>query len=161
MTMLSRNDIGHWQYSYRFDPTQWFGFLYVIENDVTGQFYIGKKQFFHKGKKRSKTYGKEMTWRTYIGSSTHLKADIKKYGKDNFTFKIIELYKTRGGLYYAEAYAQMLCEVMTAKKKLPLNGVKGIPVSYNRQIAAIRFIPPEEPTKRTKSCINKLRKKYL
>jgi len=154
MTMLSRNDIGHWEYSYRFDPTQWFGFLYVIENNVTNQFYIGKKQFFHKGKKKSRTYGKEMTWRAYIGSSTHVKADIKKYGKENFTFKIIELYKTRGGLYYAEAYTQMLCEVMTAKKK-------DKPISYNRQIAAIRFVPPEEPTKRTKSCINKLRKKYL
>ena len=152
--MLSASEIGHWEYRYKFDPNQWFGFLYVIENNVTQQFYIGKKQFFHKGKKRSRTYGKEMTWRTYMGSSTHLKLDIKKYGKENFTFKIIELYKTRGGLYYAEAYAQMLCEVMTAKRK-------DKPISYNRQIAAIRFIPPEEPTKRTKSCINKLRKKYL
>jgi len=155
MMMLSRNEIGHWNYSYKFSPEQWFGFLYFIENTVTNQFYIGKKQFFHKGKKKSKTYGKEMSWRTYVGSSTHVKKDIQKYGKDKFNFKIIDLYKTRGGLYYAEAYSQMICECMTLKD------IKGIPKSYNRQIAAIRFVPPEEPTKRTKSCINKIRKKYL
>jgi len=153
--MLSLSEIGHWEYSYRFDPEQWFGFVYCIENTATKQFYIGKKQFYHHGKKKSKTYGKEMSWRTYVGSSTHVKKDIKKYGKDAFKFDIVDLYKTKGGMYYAEAYLQMLCDCMT--ETLPNSD---IPRFYNRQIAAIRFVPKEHPTKRTRSFINKIRKRY-
>jgi len=153
--MLSKNDIGHWEYPYKFDPEQWFGFVYCIENQATNQFYIGKKQFYHRGKKKSRTYGKEMTWRTYVGSSTHVKNDIKNYGKDAFKFEIVDLYKTKGGLYYAEAYLQMLCDCMTDIKE------DGIPRFYNRQIAAIRFVPREHPTKRTKSFVNKIKKRYI
>ena len=152
--MLSKGDIGHWEYPQKFDPTQWFGFLYCIENKATSQFYIGKKQFYHLGKKKSKTYGKEMTWRAYVGSSVHLKNDIKKYSNDNFKFEIVDLYKTKGGLYYAEAYLQMLSESMTEHK------ADGVPRFYNRQIAAIRFVPKEEPSKRTRSYVNKLKKRY-
>ena len=152
--MLSKADIGHWKYSYKFDPEQWFGFVYCIENQTTNQFYIGKKQFFHHGKKKSRTYGKEMTWRAYTGSSTNLKNDIKKFGKESFSFSIIDLYKTKGGLYYAEAYSQMLSDCMTET----IDGTT--PRFYNRQIAAIRFVPKEHPTKRTKTFIKNLRKKY-
>jgi hypothetical protein len=109
--------------------------------------YIGKKQFYHGGKKRSKTYGKEMAWRTYVGSSSHVKKDIAKYGKENFNFEIVDLYKTKGGLYYAEAYLQMVCECMTSDK------------FYNKQIAAIRFVPKEDLTKRTRSYVNKIKKR--
>lgn len=144
-------ELGHWSFSRKFDPTEWLGFIYIIENKVTGQFYIGKKQFYHRGKKKSKTYGKEMAWRTYVGSSDTLKKDIKKYKKSNFFFKILDLYKTKGGLYYAEAYAQMLCGCMTEYLN---DGCT--PRFYNRQIAAIRFIPTEPPTARTKTCINKI-----
>jgi hypothetical protein len=34
------------------------------------------------------------------------------------------------------------------------------PRFYNRQIAAIRFVPKEQPTKKTKLFINKVRKKF-
>ena len=146
---------GHWDYPYKFEADQWFGFVYLIHNKVTHQFYIGKKQFFHHGKKKSRTYGKEMTWRSYVGSSTHVKKDIKKYGKNNFSFEIIDLYKTKGGLYYAEAYLQMVCECMTEKLN---DGTT--PRFYNRQIAAIRFVPVEEPSKRTKSFVTKIKKRF-
>jgi hypothetical protein len=153
--MLSKNEIGHWEYPYKFDPEQWFGFVYCIENKATNQFYIGKKQLYHRGKKKSKTYGKEMSWRTYVGSSVHVKNDIKKYGKDAFKFEIVDFYKTKGGLYYAEAYLQMLSDCMTEYKS------DGKPRFYNRQIAAIRFVPSEAPTNRTKSYINKIKKRWL
>jgi hypothetical protein len=146
---------GHWKFSSSFDSEEWFGFIYCIENTVTSQFYIGKKQFHHHGKKKSKHYGKEMAWRSYVGSSVHLKEDIKKYGKDKFNFEIIDLYKTKGGLYYAEAYLQMLSDSMTEY----LSDGK-TPRFYNRQIAAIRFVPKEQPTKKTKLFINKVRKKF-
>lgn len=155
MTMLSLGEFGHWEYPYKFDPEDWFGFVYCIENKSTNQFYIGKKQLYHRGKKKSRTYGKEMSWRTYVGSSEIVKADIKLYGKNSFKFEIVDFYKTKGGLYYAEAYLQMLSDSMTEYKS------NGLPRFYNRQIAAIRFVPKEVPTKRTKLFINKLKKRYL
>jgi len=153
--MLSKAEIGHWNYNYKFDPKQWFGFIYCIENKKTNQFYIGKKQFYHGGKKKSRTYGKEMSWRSYEGSSTIVKSDIRKHGKENFSFDIIEMYKTKGGLYYAEAYIQMLSDCMTETLK-----DEKTPRFYNRQIAAIRFVPREHPTKRTKNFITKIKKRY-
>lgn len=154
MTMLSLDEMGHWQYPYKFNPKEWFGFLYCIENKETKQFYIGKKQFFYHGKKKSKTYGKEMSWRTYVGSSVDVKKDLKLYGKEAFNFEIVDLYKTKGGLYYAEAYLQMLSDCMTEYAET------NIPRFYNRQIAAIRFVPKEIPTKRTKMYISKIKRKY-
>lgn len=151
---LSKDDIGHWKAPEAFNPCDWFGFLYCITNKETGQFYWGKKQFFHGGKRKSATYGKEMTWRTYTGSSAHLKEDIAIYGHDKFEFKIVDFYKTKGGLYYAEAYAQMVSESMT--KMLPDNKT---PRFYNRQIAAIRFVPKEAITERTKRYIKTIQRK--
>jgi len=154
--MLSRNELGHWEYPYKFDTDQWFGFVYCIENKTTNQFYIGKKQLWHGGKRKSRTYGKPMAWKTYTGSSTALNKDIIKYGKNNFSFEIIDLYKTKGGLYYAEAYVQMLAESMTEYLS-----DQETPRFYNRQIAAIRFVPKEHPSKRTKSFVNKIKKRYI
>lgn len=151
---LKKDELGHWKASFSFDHSEFFGFLYVIENKVTGQWYIGKKNFFIRGKKSSKHYGKEHNWRTYTGSSTELNKDIKAYGKDNFNFNIVDVYTTKGGLYYAEAYTQMILEVMT--RYLPDGKT---PVFYNRQIAAIRFVPREDITERTKRFITKLKGK--
>ena len=156
MTLQLQSDIGHWTHSSKFNPDSWFGFIYCIENLVTKQYYIGKKQLRHGGKKKSKTYGKPMSWKTYVGSSTSLKKDIQQYGKDQFNFEIVDLYKTKGGLYYSEAYLQMLCDCMTEY----LEDGK-TPRFYNRQIAAIRFVPSEAPSKKTKTYINKLKKRYL
>jgi len=148
-------DTGHWKFSQRFKPSDWFGFVYCIENVKTNQYYIGKKQFFHGGKKRSRFYGKPMNWKIYSGSSKMLKEDIKRYGKDNFKFEIVDLYKTKGGLYYAEAYLQMLSGCMTEYL-----ADKITPRFYNRQIAAIRFVPQEFPTLKTKRYVNKLKKRF-
>lgn len=153
MTVLSVNELGHWKFDKNFDPNEWFGFLYCIKNKITSQHYIGKKQFYHGGKKKSRTYGKEMTWRAYVGSSENLKKDILKYGKDNFEFRIIDLYKTKGGLYYAEAYSQMLSDSMTSY----LSDGK-TPKFYNRQIAAIRFVTKELPTSKTKRFITAIKR---
>jgi len=155
MTKQLVSDTGHWSCYKNFNAEEWFGFVYCIENLTTKQYYIGKKQLWHGGKKKSKTYGKPMSWKTYMGSSTTLKKDITKYGKKNFSFEIIDLYNTKGGLYYAEAYLQMLSDSMTEYLK---DGKT--PRFYNRQIAAIRFVPSEGPTKKTKAYAKTLRKKY-
>jgi len=156
MMMLSKNELGHWNYNCKVDLDKWFGFVYCIENKTTNQFYIGKKQLKHGGKKKSKTYGKPMPWKTYTGSSTILNHDIKKYGKENFRFDIVDFYRTKGGLYYAEAYLQMLSDSMT--EYLP---DEVTPRFYNRQIAAIRFVPKEYPTKKTKAFTSKIKKRYV
>jgi len=151
------DDLGHWEWSgHKFHPADYFGFVYCIENKKDKTFYIGKKQFYHHGKKKSRTYGKEMNWRNYVGSSKHLKEDIKKHGKKHFKFDMIDLYSSRGGLYYAEAYLQMLTGCMIDYKKI------GKPEArfYNRQIAAIRFRPTEFPSKKTIAYVNKLKKRY-
>ena len=152
---LSKDEMGHWKTKIGVNPSKAFGFLYCIHNTVTGQFYWGKKQFFHGGKKKSKTYGKEMTWRTYTGSSIHLKKDISLHGHDKFTFEIVDVYNTKGGLYYGEAYAQMVSESMTEY----LEDGK-TPRFYNRQIAAIRFVPKEAVTENTRKYIKSMRRKY-
>ena len=153
--MPSNIDLGHWQCSFEPDVAKSFGFLYCVQNTVTNQFYWGKKQFRHMGKKSSKHYGKEMSWRTYTGSSTHLNKDIDELGKDKFKFIMIDTYRTKGGLYYAEAYCQMVSECMT----LYLDDGK-TPRFYNRQIAAIRFVPRESPTERTRNFLRNIKRRF-
>ena len=143
--------LGHWKISKEFNPADYLGFLYFIENKITNQGYVGKKQFLiGKAKKKS-------PWLEYIGSSKHLKADIGKLGKENFTFEMIDVYKTKGGLYYSEVYCQVVLNCLI--DYININD-KEIPRFYNRQIAAVKFIPKEAPTEKTIKFIQKIRKKY-
>jgi hypothetical protein len=122
---------------------------------VTKQIYWGKKQFWRGGLKRSPTYGKEMPWRSYLGSSSTLSLDIKSQKMSDFVFEIVDVYNTKGGLYYAEAYAQMVSESMT--EMLPDGKT---PRFYNRQIAAIRFVPKESITSKTRAYLKTIKGKY-
>jgi hypothetical protein len=132
--------LGHWRVNPLFadvNPVDTYGFVYCVENTETGKLYIGRKQTIHKGKKSSRMYGKETKWKQYAGSSKHLTADIKLYGKDVFLFHILEYYYTRGGLNYAEIEWQTKCDTLTAKCS------KGERLFYNAQIGAVRWIPKE------------------
>ena len=102
---------------------------------LNGKRYIGKKQYwsYRRGKKT-----KQMDWPFYCGSSKWLHEDIKKYGKDNFEFKIIKNYKTRGGLTYAEA--NKLHKLDTLTKRLEGTDERAF---YNAQIPAVKFVPKE------------------
>jgi hypothetical protein len=85
-----------------------FGFVYLITNTKTTKAYVGCKQYFiGKTKKESK-------WQTYIGSSKYLKKDIKKIGKEHFTFEVIAEYKNKRSLRYYEMYYQVKWKVLTA-----------------------------------------------
>ena len=85
-----------------------FGFVYIITNTKTSKAYVGCKQYYlGKSKKQS-------SWQTYMGSSKYLKEDIKKIGKEHFTFKVIAEYKNKRSLRYYEAYYQMKWNVLTA-----------------------------------------------
>jgi group I intron endonuclease len=86
-----------------------FGFVYLITNTKTTKAYVGCKQYFSMGKKKRKH-----KWEIYTGSSKYLNEDIKKIGKEHFTFEVIAEYKNKRSLRYYEAYYQMKWDVLTA-----------------------------------------------
>ena len=100
----------HWIFYKRPDLTS-FGFVYIITNLKTKKSYIGCKQYFNYRKKKRKS---ESNWKTYMGSSKHLLEDIKKIGKKNFKFEIIEEFKNKRSLRYYECYYQMKHNVLTS-----------------------------------------------
>ena len=92
----------------------WFGFVYRITCLSNGKKYIGKKQFFSntkrpplKGQKRSRRVTKESDWKSYYGSSNDLKADLTKYGKENFKREIIDLTTCKWESAYLELMWQL------------------------------------------------------
>lgn len=113
-------DLGHWILSEGvYCSNDFFGFIYEITNAITGKFYIGKKQCLRKikrkplkGKTRNRIDHKESDWKSYVGSSNDLLEDIQKYGKENFTFKILKLCNSKWELSYFEAKEQMARDVL-------------------------------------------------
>ena len=120
----NHEDQGHWISNNPIITLGLHGFVYAIHNSVDDRYYVGKKNFLHGGKKNYKRkgvkvpnykYGTETNWKTYTGSSAELNLDIAKHGKDNFSFLVLRLYQTRGGLSYGEANLQHKLGVLTMK----------------------------------------------
>jgi len=85
-----------------------FGFVYIITNNKNGKKYIGCKQYLiGKSKRQSR-------WQSYMGSSKHLKEDIKKLGKKNFKFEVIDEFKNKRSLKYYEMVYQVQHNVLTS-----------------------------------------------
>lgn len=98
-------------------PQNCFGFIYIITrtNNIsldTPTKYIGKKQFFFKRKEKGSQIFIESDWKSYYGSSDLLKADIEKYGKENFKREIIYLSYSKQELTYMELNYMFLHEVL-------------------------------------------------
>lgn len=136
-TYTHRLEGSHWQTRIPISLENKYGFIYLIHNKVLDKYYLGRKILVRGGSKRSRTYGKSAAWRFYTGSSRELNKDIKELGKDNFSFYLISLWETKGGLHYAEANLQHKLDVLTAIDK------KGNRIFYNKNIGAIRYIPHE------------------
>lgn len=108
-------DCGHWILSENVVLNEnVFGFIYEITNNVTNKKYIGKKQCFNrlkrkplKGNKRNRISNIESDWKKYTSSSKDLNLDIEKYGKDNFTFKILKTCDSKWSLAYYEIKEQL------------------------------------------------------
>lgn len=137
-------DLGHWEFPHEFDVTHWFGFIYRITELPTGRQYVGKKQFFSnrtkpvKGRKNRKHYKKESDWRTYTGSSVELNRAIETLGKEQYSFHIESLHKTKGSLHYREVELQITENVLRERFQ------DGTRRYYNGHISAVKFIPPPE-----------------
>lgn len=115
-------------------PEGFFGFVYLITNNITGRKYIGKKQFNSyrskkvKDKKRRKHYILESDWKDYWGSCEELLEDIKEFGVKNFSREILRLCKTKRDLTYSEVELQIKADVLTALDE------KGNRLYYNSNI---------------------------
>jgi len=132
------------------NSTKFFGFIYLITNKLTGRLYIGKKQYWMKKNikgcksvitdKQALNWKpecwRESDWRNYKGSSNDLTKDIREFGTDNFQFKIIKHCRSRGSLTYSEIAEQVLSGCLWRIL------ADGVPLYYNKRIAAVKFKPP-------------------
>jgi hypothetical protein len=126
------NDLGHWVINESvYTPENFFGFIYRIENKITGKYYIGKKQCLRKIKKKplkgrinKRISISESDWKTYTGSSNDLNEDIKKYGKENFVFLILKICGSKWELAYEEIKEQLSKDVL--KDELSYNGIMNV-----------------------------------
>lgn len=115
-------NLGHWKLAEGLENNpEAFGFIYEISNNALQipKKYIGKKQCVSrvkrkplKGKTRNRIDHKESDWKTYTGSSKELNEDIAKYGKDNFTFTILEWCGSKWELGYKEIKKQLEYDVI-------------------------------------------------
>lgn len=113
-------DTGHWLIEEGvYLHENMFGFIYEITNKANGKKYIGKKQCVRKikrkplkGKTRNRIDHKESDWKTYTSSSNELNEDIKKYGKENFEFRILKICGSKWELGYEEIKEQITRDVL-------------------------------------------------
>ena len=98
------------------EPLDYWGFVYCIENLVTGKKYFGKKQFYFskikKIKGKRKRYLIESDWKDYYGSSEKLLDEIKILGIDNFKRTILKLCMSKSMCSYYEAKYQFDNDVL-------------------------------------------------
>ena len=82
------------------EPGEYYGFVYIIENLLSGRKYIGKKFFWSTKRKqvnkKRKSFKVESDWKEYWSSSDELKTDIEAVGKENFRRTIIHLCPSKG-----------------------------------------------------------------
>ena len=108
----------------------YFGFVYLIQNNLNGRKYIGRKYLWSfrtpKGKKRK--VKSESDWKNYYGSCPELKEDIDKFGRENFSRTILSLHKTKGKTNFEETRQLFVNGVLTESLD------NGIPRYYNSNI---------------------------
>lgn len=106
-------------------PDDCVGFVYIIENLITGRKYIGKKlakfakttyktvKLKNGTKKKKKIRSKiSSDWQDYYGSSDELNKDVATLGKENFKREILYLCKSKAECSYIEARTQFERKVL-------------------------------------------------
>lgn len=133
------NDYGHWDISLvgEFNPDDFFGFIYRIDEKDTGKSYIGRKQL--KTKTQKKDY-----WKYYISSSKEFSLHIQQRGKENFSFFILSLCSGKSQLTYEEEKVQFENDVLRARLE---NGERKY---YNKTIGYRNFNGVEKQTEKSR-----------
>lgn len=112
------NYVNEWIYHsekfYGEDIKGYEGFVYLIENLVSGRKYIGKKSFWSRRKQKSTGRKKtiESDWKRYYGSNDELKADVKKLGVENFRREILVICKFKKAMSFHEEREQWNRDVL-------------------------------------------------
>lgn len=70
-----------------------FGYVYKITNNITGEFYVGKRE----NSKDVKSHN------IYMGSSNYIKQQIEEYGEENFTKTILKECDSSDQLFNVES----------------------------------------------------------
>lgn len=101
-----------------------YGYIYQTINLKTGKFYIGKKAYKHKirkklskkkrkgTRKRIETVYKDSGWQDYYGSSEELKKDIELLGKENFKVTHLKECPDKQSLSYWEQHYMFTYNVL-------------------------------------------------
>ena len=112
------------------DIGDFFGYVYLITNKTTGKKYIGRKYFVQKRKPKGgkRRVTSESDWKKYYGSSPELKADVSRYGKNNFSREILSLHTTLGKVNYEETRQLFVNNVLMEALD------DGTPAYYNSNI---------------------------
>jgi hypothetical protein len=117
------------------DIQDYFGFVYLIQNNINGRGYIGRKYLWQfrtpKGKKRK--VKSESDWKNYYGSCPELKEDIDKIGRENFSRTILSLHKTKGKTNYEETRQLFVNNVLIESLD------NGVPAFYNSNVLSRYF----------------------
>jgi hypothetical protein len=118
------------------------GFIYIIRDTVLKRFYLGKK--FYETKDRTTGKWKESNWKTYLSSSKTLKTLLENRPLEEFEFIVVEEYKMRGAVSYAETWT--LCHV-----EAPTTDVW-----YNKRIEEVSWNVRENITDRHKRRLKRI-----
>ena len=127
-------------------PEDCEAFVYIITNTVNNKKYVGKKLAKFKvtrpplkGKKRKRKSTKERDWRTYWGSSEHLKNDVAELGEDKFTREILYYCPSKGSAGYLEAREQFERNVLASDEYY--NGIINVRIGQSDNLQeALRMI---------------------
>jgi hypothetical protein len=109
-------------------PDDCVGFVYMIQNTLSGRKYIGKKlakfsktttktvKLKNGTKKKKKVRSKiDSDWRTYYGSSPELTKDVIALGTENFTREILFYCRSKAECSYIEAIEQFTHKVLESQ----------------------------------------------
>ena len=94
-------------------PEDVLGFVYIIEDTVTGEKYIGQKRMrkpktlpVTKSRKRRVRTVVESDWREYHGSNTTIKENVSEGHSDRYQREILRFGYGKGDLNYLELKEQ-------------------------------------------------------
>jgi hypothetical protein len=93
--------------------SEFFGFVYIIQDKQTGKKYIGRKYIwsYRKEKLSSRRKKKESDWQDYYSSNDELKK-LGKESPERLHREILHLCKSKGECNYLEIAEQFKREVL-------------------------------------------------